>query len=78
MIKPEFVEQLCQKLTESLPTGLKEGREHCQEQFHSILQGALNKLDLVTREEFDAQCAVLAKTREKLEALEKELKQKDS
>jgi len=34
------------------------------------LQGALGKLDLVTREEFEVQKAVLAKTRSKLEALE--------
>lgn len=33
----------------------------------------LSKLDLVTREEFDVQEAVLARTREKLEALEKKV-----
>ena len=35
-----------------------------------ILQGGLAKLDLVTREEFEVQRAVLLRTREKLEALE--------
>ena len=39
--------------------------------FHAILQTALGKLDLVTREEFEVQKAVLAKTRAKLETLEK-------
>jgi BMFP domain-containing protein YqiC len=38
--------------------------------FHIILQTALGKLDLVTREEFEVQKAVLAKTRSKLDALE--------
>jgi ubiquinone biosynthesis accessory factor UbiK len=37
------------------------------------LQSTFQKLDLVTREEFDVQTAVLARTREKLEALEKRL-----
>jgi BMFP domain-containing protein YqiC len=36
----------------------------------SLLTGAFSRLDLVTREEFDAQARVLARTREKLEALE--------
>lgn len=37
----------------------------------ALLQSALSKMDLVTREEFDAQSAVLARTREKVDALEK-------
>jgi BMFP domain-containing protein YqiC len=35
-----------------------------------LLRGALGRLDLVSREEFDIQVALLARTREKLEALE--------
>jgi BMFP domain-containing protein YqiC len=42
-----------------------------QAQFRAALQSVLGKMDLVTREEFDAQAAVLARTREKVEALEK-------
>jgi BMFP domain-containing protein YqiC len=38
--------------------------------FRALLSGTLARLDLVTREEFDAQARVLARTREKLEALE--------
>lgn len=78
MISKESIEQICEKLSDCLPSGLKEGRAHCQEQFKSILQSALQKMDLVTREEFDAQVAVLHKTRAKLDALEAKLKaQKD-
>ena len=36
----------------------------------SFLQSALTRLDVVSREEFDAQAAVLKRTRERLEALE--------
>ena len=40
---------------------------------HALIKGALTKMELVTREEFDAQTAVLLRTRQKLEALEQEL-----
>jgi BMFP domain-containing protein YqiC len=43
----------------------------------SLLQSALTRLDVVSREEFDAQTAVLKRTRERLEALEKQLAQLD-
>lgn len=45
-------------------------REDLEQNFRSVLQSSLSRLDLVTREEFDVQQAVLARTREKLEALE--------
>ncbi|MDD5240918.1 MAG: accessory factor UbiK family protein [Sulfuricella sp.] len=41
-----------------------------EKNLRAVLQGAFTKLDLVTREEFDVQQAVLLRTREKLEALE--------
>ncbi len=44
-------------------------------ELHLALQAALARLDLVTREEFDAQAAVLARTRQKLEELEQKLAQ---
>ena len=39
----------------------------------ALLQGGLSKLDVVPRAEFDVQAKVLARTREKLEALEKKV-----
>jgi BMFP domain-containing protein YqiC len=39
----------------------------------ALLRGALGRLDLVSREEFDIQVALLARTREKLDALEERL-----
>ena len=61
------------KLADSLPGGLRTVREDLEQNFRSILRGGLQKLDLVTREEFEVQEAVLARTREKLEALEKQV-----
>ena len=48
-------------------------QEELQQTFRSALQSGLSKLDLVTREEFDVQRAVLLRTREKLDALEQRL-----
>lgn len=42
-----------------------------QQQVRVFLQSALSKMDLVTRDEFDAQAAVLMRTREKVEQMEK-------
>jgi BMFP domain-containing protein YqiC len=46
-------------------------RRDLEENFKAVLQSGLTKLDLVSRQEFDVQAAVLKRTREKLEALEK-------
>lgn len=40
---------------------------------HALIQGALTKMELVSREEYDVQVEVLRQTREKLDALEKKL-----
>jgi BMFP domain-containing protein YqiC len=67
------VEDLARKLAESLPESLRAVREDIETSFRSVLKSGLTRLDLVTREEFEVQEAVLARTREKLEALEKRL-----
>ena len=63
----EFAQRLSQELQQALPLlqNLIPKRE-----LQLALQAALGRLELVTREEFDAQSAVLARTRAKLEALE--------
>src|SRR3546814_12509806 len=54
---------------------MREGREELQQNFKAVLQSGLSRLDLVTREEFDVQRAVLLRTREKLDALEQLVEQ---
>ena len=71
----QSIEELARKLAESVPDSLRAIRGDLEEGFRSVLQSGLDKLDLVTREEFEVQEAVLAKTREKLEALEQRLKE---
>ena len=66
-------DELVQKLADAVPGGLASMRDELEQNFRSVLQGGLSRLDLVTREEFEVQEAVLAKTRAKLEALEARL-----
>jgi BMFP domain-containing protein YqiC len=70
MIDLNPIDELARRLSSLVPPGLREGREELQENFKAVLQSGLAKLDLVTREEFEVQRAVLLRTREKLEALE--------
>ena len=66
----ESLENIARKLADAVPGGLRAMREDLEQNFRAVLRTSLNKLDLVTREEFEVQEAVLARTREKLEALE--------
>lgn len=69
----ESIENIARRLAESVPEGLRSVRDDLEQNFRSVLQASLSKLDLVTREEFEVQQAVLAKTRAKLEELEAKL-----
>jgi len=65
------IDELAKRLHELVPPGLREAQADLQQHFKATLQAGLSKLDLVTREEFDVQRAVLLRTREKLELLER-------
>ena len=71
MINPKVIDDLARRLSNAVPTGMREAQQDVEKNFRAVLQNTLAKLDLVTREEFDVQTRVLARTREKLEALEK-------
>lgn len=64
-------ESLSQKLLRALPPHLKAIEQDIQQQFKSILSNAFAQMDIVTREEFDVQANVLARTREKVEELQR-------
>ena len=67
------IEELARKLAGAVPDGVRSIQSDLEKNFRSVLQSGLAKLDLVTREEFEVQEAVLQRAREKLEALEKRL-----
>ncbi len=71
MIDKTVLDDLAKRVVDGIPDGLKFLQEDLEKNIRSALEAGLSHLDLVTREEFDLQTAVLARTREKLEQLEK-------
>lgn len=68
-----FIDDLARRLAAAVPPGLNALRRDLEDNFKAVLQSGLTRLDLVSRQEFDVQAAVLRRTREKLEALEARL-----
>ena len=70
MLFSELSKQLFSDLRQALPGQVTDLPE---QELRAVLEGLLRRLNLVSREEFDAQQAVLMRTREKVETLEKAL-----
>ena len=70
---PRFIDDLARKLSAAVPQSVTNIRRDLEDNFKAVLQAALSRMDLVTRQEFDVQAGVLRRTREKLEALEAKL-----
>lgn len=66
---PGLIDDLAKRLSARLPEGLDHLQKDLQNNFKSVLQSGLGKLDLVTRREFDVQRAVLERTRARLDTL---------
>ena len=71
-MKTELLEKIASQISQLMP---QSGGEDLKKNIQQVLARQLNKLDVVSRDEFDAQQAVLLRTREKLEALEKTVKE---
>lgn len=69
----ESIEDLARRLADTLPDSLRAVGDDLEKNFRGVLRSGLSRLDLVTREEFEVQEAVLARTREKLTQLEARL-----
>jgi BMFP domain-containing protein YqiC len=67
MLNPKLFEEMTAKLSELAATG---PAKDVEKNARALLASLFSRLDLVTREEFDVQADVLARTREKLTALE--------
>ena len=72
VMRPDFqtLDEITRRLAAAVPADLKAARGEMETTFRSILESTFNRMDLVTREEFEIQKKVLARTREKLERLE--------
>ena len=70
MFDAKQLDELANNVLKALPTGVREMQQDVEKNLRGALQSVFAKLDLVTREEFEVQSAVLLRTREKLTALE--------
>jgi len=70
MIDPKYLDELVRKIGESIPAGLSDLRDDIEKTARLGLQQMIERMELVTREEFEVQQAVLERTRARLEALE--------
>ncbi len=74
-MKNDALDELTKRISSLFPGDVKNLQDDLQNNVRSLLQSTLTKMNLVTREEFDVQSAVLQRTREKLEELEKQVEQ---
>ncbi len=70
MFDPKILDDIARQIGNAVPDSLKAVKEDVEQNVRAALASALTRLDLVTREEFEVQNAVLARTRAKVEALE--------
>jgi BMFP domain-containing protein YqiC len=68
------IDELARRLFESVPPALRGVQQDLEGNFRAVLRSGLARLDLVTRDEFDAQSRVLERARARLEALERRVK----
>lgn len=75
MIDSTHIESLSEKILQNLPKGGKALADDVKKNLKVALSSALDRMDLVTREEFDTQSALLERTRARLDALEEQISQ---
>lgn len=69
----QFIDDLARRLAANVPGGVRAAQADLERNFAALLRGTFDRLNLVTREEFDVQRRVLERTREKLTRVETEL-----
>lgn len=70
---PKIFDDMARTLADSVPKGLRDLQQDMEKNVRSALERGFDRLNLVSREEFELQAAVLARTRSKVDALEKQV-----
>ncbi len=74
-INSSKLDELARRLADSVPESVRAFGRDLEGNFKAVLQSQLSKLDLVSRQEFDVQAAILERTQSKLTAMEARLKE---
>jgi BMFP domain-containing protein YqiC len=74
-MNPSFIDDLAKRLSDAIPAGPRQLGEDIEKNLKAVLQSAFTKMNLVSREEFDVQSQVLARTRAMVEKLEHQVKE---
>ena len=75
MMDRQDIDQIALRLVSLVPPGLAQAHQDLRANFQDVLAQGLRRLDLVTREEFEVQSQVLARTRAKVDELERHVAQ---
>lgn len=78
MINMAKIDEIVTRLSDALPPGAARMKEDVEARFSAVLRGAFERMDLVTREEFDEQRAQLAEAQSRLDALQRRIDQAES
>ncbi|MEZ9304300.1 ubiquinone biosynthesis accessory factor UbiK [Vibrio breoganii] len=73
MFDPKKLEQIAKQIHESMPQPVKDLGTDVDQKVRQVIQSQLNKLDVISREEFEVQTQVLLRTRQKLNEMEKKM-----
>jgi BMFP domain-containing protein YqiC len=73
MLDPKFIDDITRRLTQAMPASARALQDDLEKNLRAAMQSVFARMDLVTREEFDVQTRVLARSRDKIEALEKQV-----
>jgi len=73
MFNPKKLEEITKQVSDVIPESVKSVGSEVERKVKQVLQAQLQKLNMVSREEFDVQAKVLLRTREKLTALQKQV-----
>lgn len=73
MINHKTLDDITQKISDMLPDSVGAMTDDLRNNIRAILEASLSKMNLVTREEFDVQSELLARTQERISELEKQL-----
>ena len=69
----QTVSEIVRKISSAIPEDLKTAKAGLEKNARSTVEGALQRLDLVTREEFDVQVMLLSKSQQRVKELEQRI-----